>query len=85
MWLLIAIALVALGLALIAVPRGSAQSDNGPCDPFVDTCAAGSVTTPNQHRSGNRLAQMSLARGRLAVAAVGADIVAIGGDTRRMA
>src|SRR5512137_1214546 len=36
---LIAIALVALGLALVAVPRGSAQSDSGPCDPFVDTCS----------------------------------------------
>jgi N-acetylneuraminic acid mutarotase len=62
------------------VPRGSAQSDNGPCDPFVDTCAAGSVTTPNQ-TDWQSAAQMSLARGRLGVAAVGADIVAIGGHT----
>ncbi len=77
---LIAIALVALGLALIAVPRGSAQSDSGLCDPFVDTCTGGSVTTPNQ-TDWQSAAQMSLARGRLAVAAVGAEIVAIGGHT----
>jgi DNA-binding CsgD family transcriptional regulator len=77
---LIAIALVALGLALIAVPRGSAQSDSGLCDPFVDTCTGGSITTPNQ-TDWQSAAQMSLARGRLGVAAIGADIVAIGGHT----
>jgi DNA-binding CsgD family transcriptional regulator len=77
---LISIALIALALAFIAVPRGSAQSDSGPCDPFVDTCAAGSVTTPNQ-ADWQSVGQMSLARGRLAVAAVGSDIVAIGGHT----
>jgi DNA-binding CsgD family transcriptional regulator len=77
---LVAIALIALGLALIAVPRGSAQSDSGPCDPFVDTCTDGNVPTPNQ-TDWQSAAQMSLARGRLAVAAVGPEIVAIGGHT----
>jgi DNA-binding CsgD family transcriptional regulator len=78
---LIAIALIALSLALIAVPRGSAQSDSGPCDPFVDTCSTANGIAPVNQTDWQPAAQMSLARGRLAVAAVGADVVAVGGHT----
>jgi DNA-binding CsgD family transcriptional regulator len=78
---LIAVALIALALALVAVPRGSAQSDSGLCDPFVDTCSTANGAAPVNQTDWQPAAQMSLARGRLAVAAVGADVVAVGGHT----
>jgi len=78
---LIVIALIVLSLALIAVPRGSAQSDSGPCDPFVDTCSTANGVSPVNQTDWQPAAQMSLARGRLAVAAVGSEVVAIGGHT----
>ena len=79
--LLIGLALIALVFAVIAVPRGSAQS-SGQTQPFSDSASAGAVSALQAGDSvWQPLAPMSLPRGRLAVAASGSQIVAIGGET----
>ncbi len=77
---LIAIAVITIGLALIAVPRGSAQG-NGTDQPFSDSPNPGSGTAANPGDSDwQQVSQLTQARGRLAVAAVRSLLVAIGGE-----
>jgi N-acetylneuraminic acid mutarotase len=78
---LIGLALLAIGLAVIAVPRGSAQS-SGKVQPFSDSASAGAAIPLQTGDSvWQQLIPMSLPRGRLAMAALGSQIVAIGGET----
>jgi DNA-binding CsgD family transcriptional regulator/N-acetylneuraminic acid mutarotase len=78
---LIGLALLAILLAVIAVPRGSAQS-SGQTQPFSDSASTGAVSALQAGDSvWQPLVPMSLPRGRLAVAANGTQIVAIGGET----
>jgi DNA-binding CsgD family transcriptional regulator/N-acetylneuraminic acid mutarotase len=78
--LLIGLALCAVALAVIAVPRGSAQSNQ--TEPFSDSASAGAATALQTGDSvWQQLIPMSLPRGRLAAAAIGSQIVAIGGET----
>ncbi len=80
-FMLIALALLAIGLAVMAAPRGSARSSS-PTQPFSDSAnanAAGALQTGDS--VWQQLIPMSLPRGRLATAAVGSQIVAIGGET----
>jgi DNA-binding CsgD family transcriptional regulator/N-acetylneuraminic acid mutarotase len=77
----IGLALLAIGLAVIAAPRGSAQS-SGQTQPFSDSANAGAATALQTGDSvWQQLVPMSLARGRLAAAALGSRIVAIGGES----
>ena len=78
---LIGLAILAIGLAVIAAPRGSAQS-SGKAQPFSDSASA-SAAIPLQTGDSvwQQLIPMSLPRGRLATAAIGSQIVAIGGET----
>ncbi len=78
---LIGIAALAVGLALVAVPRGSAQNSNG-IEPFSDshTGSAG-ITAGVGNTAWQQVSSMSQGRGRLAVAALKSEIVAIGGET----
>jgi DNA-binding CsgD family transcriptional regulator/N-acetylneuraminic acid mutarotase len=79
--LLIGLGLLAIGLAVIAVPRGSAQG-SGQAQPFSDSASAGAVSALQAGDSvWQPLAPMSLPRGRLAASAFGSRIVAIGGET----
>jgi DNA-binding CsgD family transcriptional regulator/N-acetylneuraminic acid mutarotase len=79
--LLIGLALFAIALAVIAVPRGSAQS-SGQTQPFSDSASAGAATALQTGDSvWQQLLPMSQPRGRLAAAAIGSQIVAIGGET----
>ena len=78
---LIGLAILAIGLAVIAVPRGSAQS-SGKAQPFSDSASAGAAIPLQTGDSvWQQLAPISLPRGRLATAAIGSQIVAIGGET----
>jgi len=78
---MIALALLAIGLAVIAVPRGSAQSA-AQAQPFSDSASAGVVSALQTGDSvWRQLVPMSLPRGRLAATAIGSQIVAIGGET----
>lgn len=74
--------LLAIAFAVMAVPRDVAQSDNAANKPFSDSLAAGvaAAVTPGDS-VWQPAGQMSLPRGRLAAAAMGAQIVAIGGET----
>jgi DNA-binding CsgD family transcriptional regulator len=78
---LIGLALLAIGLAVIAAPRGSAQSSSQ-AQPFSDSA---NVNAASAQQTGDsvwqQLVPMSLPRGRLAAAAIGSQIVAIGGET----
>jgi DNA-binding CsgD family transcriptional regulator len=80
-FILIALALLAIGLAIIAAPRGSAQS-SGQSQPLRDSA---SVYVAIVQQSGDSIWQqlnpMSLPRGRLAAAVIGSRIIAIGGET----
>jgi DNA-binding CsgD family transcriptional regulator len=79
--MLIGLALLAIGLAVIAVPRGSAQSNNQ-TQPFSDSANANAAIAQQTGDSvWQQLSPMSLARGRLAVAGLGSQIVALGGET----
>jgi DNA-binding CsgD family transcriptional regulator/N-acetylneuraminic acid mutarotase len=79
--LLIGLALLAIGLAVIAVPRGSAQSSSQ-TQPFSDSASAGVVSALQAGDSvWQPLAPMSQPRGRLAATTIGSQIVAIGGET----
>lgn len=76
-----AIALLTIGLALIISPRGAVQSGSQ-AQPFSDTPLVGSgVNTIAGDTTWQAQSAMSLARGRLAAAAVGQDLIAIGGET----
>ena len=78
---LIGIAVIAIGLAFIAVPRGSAQN-NGGVGPFSDSAAASDVAAASSSATTwQQISMMSQARGRLAAAALKGQIVAIGGET----
>jgi DNA-binding CsgD family transcriptional regulator/N-acetylneuraminic acid mutarotase len=79
--ILVGLALLAVLLAVIAAPRGSAQS-SGQLQPFSDSTSAVTVNTLQAGDSvWQPLTPMSLPRGRLATAAIGSQIVAIGGET----
>jgi N-acetylneuraminic acid mutarotase len=78
---LIGLAIIAIGLALIAVPRGSAQN-NSQVQPFSDSANAGAAMAIQTGDSAwQPLSPMSLPRGRLAAAAIGSRVVAIGGES----
>jgi DNA-binding CsgD family transcriptional regulator len=78
---LIGLALLAIGLAVIAAPRGSAQSGEQ-FQPFSDSASAGAAGALQSSDSvWQQLPPMSQPRGRLATASVGSQIVAIGGET----
>ncbi len=78
---LIGIAVIAIGLALLSGPRGSAQSSNQ-AQPFSDTAFINSgVNSIASDTTWQAQSAMSLARGRLAAVAVGQQIIAIGGET----
>jgi DNA-binding CsgD family transcriptional regulator len=78
---LIAIAAMAIGLALIASPREAVQS-NPQTQPFTDTqVVAAAVNVHGGDTVWQAASVMSLARGRLAAATVGQQVVAIGGET----
>ncbi len=77
---LIAFALLAIGLAAIAGPRGSAQGSQA--QPFSDSAHTGGAVPMQPGDSvWQQLVPMSAPRGRLATAAAGSQIVAIGGET----
>jgi DNA-binding CsgD family transcriptional regulator len=79
--ILIGLALLAIGLAVIAVPRGSVQSSSQ-SQPFSDSASTGAAVALQTGDSvWQQLVPMSLPRGRLAAAAIGSQIVAIGGET----
>ncbi|HSD84484.1 MAG TPA: LuxR C-terminal-related transcriptional regulator [Anaerolineae bacterium] len=78
---LIGLALLAIGLAVIAVPRGSARSESGQCSPFIETCSPQEPGAPADQTAWQPVGQMSVARGRLAAAALGSRLVVIGGET----
>jgi len=78
---LMGLAIMAIGLAVIAAPRGSAQS-SGQAQPFSDSASAGAASVMQTGDSvWQQLSTMSLPRGRLAATAIGSQIVAIGGET----
>ncbi|CAG0934780.1 Response regulator protein VraR [Thermoflexales bacterium] len=77
---LIGLAVIALGLAVIAVPRGAAQSESG-CSPFIETCELQGPGASVNQTDWQPAGQMSVARGRLAAAALDSRLVAIGGET----
>jgi DNA-binding CsgD family transcriptional regulator len=78
---LIGMAVLAIGLALIAVPRGSAQG-SGAAQPFSDSPNPGAVVPVTAGSSDwQQVTQMAQARGRLAAAQVRSQIVAIGGES----
>ncbi len=78
--LLIGLAVLAVALAISAVPRGAAQGNQA--QPFSDSASAGAVNALQASDSiWQPLVPMSLPRGRLAAVALGAQIVAIGGET----
>ncbi len=78
---LIGLALLAIGLAVIAVPRGSAQSTSQ-SQPFSDSANSGaSVALQSGDSVWRQVVPMSVPRGRLAAATIGSQIVAIGGET----
>ena len=77
---LIGLAIISIGLALIARPPESVQSTSQ-AQPFSDSPSTG---LPVRAAAGDTVwqaqSQMSLARGRLAVAAFGTRLIAIGGE-----
>jgi len=78
---LIGLALLAMGLAVIAVPRGLAQGGSGRCSPFIDKpCGEQLSSLPASQTVWQLVGQMPAARGRLAAIAIGSQIVAIGGE-----
>ncbi len=78
---LIGLALLAIALAVIAVPRGSAQSAVS-AQPLSDAKSTNvSIGMQSGDSVWQQLLPMSLPRGRLAAATVGSQIVAIGGET----
>ncbi len=78
---LIAIAAIAIGLALLIGPRGTAQSSTQ-TQPFSDTPLISSSVNPiASDTTWQAQSAMSLARGRLAAATLGQQIIAIGGET----
>ena len=77
---LIALAVIVLLLAVIVGPRGSAQSESGPCDPFIDTCRPRMSVPQANETVWQTQSQMSLARGRLAAASIGPRVIVIGGE-----
>ncbi len=77
---LIGVTLIAIVLAVIAGPRGSAQS-NPPAQPFSDSPTGNPlINTATGDTTWQAQLQMSLARGRLAAASIGSQVIAIGGE-----
>ena len=79
--LLLVLMTLAVGLALVAAPRGAVEG-TGTAEPFSDSAVNPSaVSGVTGDTSWQMVDQMPQARGRLAVAALGSALMAIGGET----
>lgn len=79
-WILIGLAVIAIGLTVLIGPRGLAQSGSQ-AQPFSDSALANTAgNSAASETAWQSLAPMTLARGRLAAATIDTQIVAIGGE-----
>lgn len=79
--MLVGLVLIAIGLALLVGPRSIAQSGSQ-AQPFSDSALTNaSINSAASDTAWQALAPMSVERGRLAAAAIGNQIIVIGGET----